>query len=171
MFELESPWLAFQGFFDAGGSVLWAIFFATMLMWTMIVERLWFLRTHHSGNVERAQAEWSGAYRAGLMGITFDPSSAHLRCIPGVEALCAPDPGVDGIAAVARAAWYRDRDDPGVQRDGICRHDKPSLDGRRGVGGNYSNHVRPGCSIVRSLVRCVLLEKIAGRDASNRRAP
>jgi biopolymer transport protein ExbB len=60
MFELDSPWLAFQGFFDAGGSVLWAIFFATMLMWTMIVERLWFLRTHHSGNVERAQAEWSG---------------------------------------------------------------------------------------------------------------
>ncbi len=59
MFFPESPWLAIQGFFDAGGNVLWAIFLATMLMWTLIIERLWFLRRHHSRNVARAEAEWS----------------------------------------------------------------------------------------------------------------
>ena len=59
MFAVESPWLAFQGFFDAGGNVLWAIFFATVLMWTLIVERLWFLRRHHGSNVEAAVTEWS----------------------------------------------------------------------------------------------------------------
>lgn len=59
MIILESPWLAIQGFFDAGGNVLWAIFLATTLMWTLIIERLWFLRKHHSSNVKQAEEEWS----------------------------------------------------------------------------------------------------------------
>lgn len=54
----ESPWLAIQGFFDAGGNVLWAIFLATVLMWTMIIERLWFLRRSHPRNVAIAASEW-----------------------------------------------------------------------------------------------------------------
>ena len=38
-----------QGFFDAGGPVLWLIFFVTLLMWTLIIERYWFIyRTHPS---------------------------------------------------------------------------------------------------------------------------
>lgn len=59
MFVFEAPWLAFQGFFDAGGNVLWAIFFATALMWTLIIERLWFLKKVHPENVASAGAEWS----------------------------------------------------------------------------------------------------------------
>ncbi len=34
---------AIRSFFEAGGDVLWAIFAVTTLMWTFIVERLWFL--------------------------------------------------------------------------------------------------------------------------------
>lgn len=59
MYFLETPWVAIQGFFDAGGAVLWAIFIATGLMWTMIVERLWFFGKAHRRNVERAAAEWA----------------------------------------------------------------------------------------------------------------
>jgi len=59
MFTLESPLLAFQGFFGAGGSVLWVIFAATALMWTMIVERLWFFRYVHTKNLEAISKEWS----------------------------------------------------------------------------------------------------------------
>ena len=40
MIDLETPWIALQGFFDAGGNVLWAIFVATLVMWAMIFERL-----------------------------------------------------------------------------------------------------------------------------------
>lgn len=59
MFVLESPWLALQGFFDAGGNVLWAIFAATLVMWAMIIERLWFLRRAHVHNIADAGEEWS----------------------------------------------------------------------------------------------------------------
>ncbi len=59
MFNLESPLLAFQGFVGAGGSVLWAIFAATALMWTMIIERLWFFRYEHTKNLDAICNEWS----------------------------------------------------------------------------------------------------------------
>jgi len=58
VFALESPLLAFQDFFAAGGSVLWAIFAATALMWTMIVERLWFFRYVHAKNLAAINQEW-----------------------------------------------------------------------------------------------------------------
>lgn len=36
-----------QGFFAAGGPVLWGIFFVTLVMWTLIIERYWYInRTH-----------------------------------------------------------------------------------------------------------------------------
>ena len=59
MIFFETPWIAIQGFFDAGGNVLWAIFVTTGLMWTMIIERLWFFRGAHTVNVECAQVEWA----------------------------------------------------------------------------------------------------------------
>ncbi len=65
MFFLETPWFAIQEFFDAGGNVLWAIFAATGLMWTMIVERLWFFHKAHKKNVERAAEEWAQQHDAG----------------------------------------------------------------------------------------------------------
>lgn len=59
MFVLESPWLALQGFFDAGGNVLWAIFAATALMWGLIVERLWFLHREFNAHASQVVQEWT----------------------------------------------------------------------------------------------------------------
>ena len=59
MFMVESPWLALQGFFDAGGNVLWAIFAATVLMWGLIIERLWFLHRQYSTQANRVIQEWA----------------------------------------------------------------------------------------------------------------
>lgn len=59
MFVLESPWLALQGFFDAGGNVLWAIFGATVLMWALIVERLWFLHREFEMQASLTTGEWN----------------------------------------------------------------------------------------------------------------
>jgi biopolymer transport protein ExbB len=44
MYFLEAPYIAIRSFFEAGGDVLWAIFVVTMLMWALIVERIWFFR-------------------------------------------------------------------------------------------------------------------------------
>ncbi|MGH8540665.1 MAG: MotA/TolQ/ExbB proton channel family protein [Stenotrophobium sp.] len=39
---LTAPFQSVQDFFDAGGPVLWAIFVAALVMWTLILERFWY---------------------------------------------------------------------------------------------------------------------------------
>ncbi len=58
MHLLEAYW-AVRDFLDAGGTVLLSILFATLVMWTMILERLWYFRCGHPGEVSRALEEWA----------------------------------------------------------------------------------------------------------------
>jgi hypothetical protein len=46
MYFLEEPYVSIRSFFEAGGNVLWGIFVVTMLMWALIVERVWFFRAN-----------------------------------------------------------------------------------------------------------------------------
>jgi biopolymer transport protein ExbB len=55
---LEAPFIAIRSFFEAGGNVLWAIFAVTMLMWTLIVERIWFFRSVLPKAMSRVVEEW-----------------------------------------------------------------------------------------------------------------
>lgn len=55
---LEAPFIAIRSFFEAGGNVLWAIFFVTMLMWSLIIERLWFFRAVLPAQIERQKSVW-----------------------------------------------------------------------------------------------------------------
>jgi len=50
-------WL--QSFFEAGGDVLWAILALTALMWTLILERLWFYRFAFPRRRAAWEAEWA----------------------------------------------------------------------------------------------------------------
>jgi len=49
-------WL--QSFFEAGGDVLWAILALTVLLWTLILERLWFYRFAFPRRRREWEAEW-----------------------------------------------------------------------------------------------------------------
>jgi len=49
---------AIRSFFEAGGDVLWAIFAATTLMWTFIVERLWFFARVFPQRLEATLRTW-----------------------------------------------------------------------------------------------------------------
>ena len=42
MSVIADAFVAIRSFFEAGGDVLWAILAVTTLMWTFIIERLWF---------------------------------------------------------------------------------------------------------------------------------
>jgi biopolymer transport protein ExbB len=50
--------VAIRSFFEAGGQVLWAILAVTTLMWTIIVERLWFLSRILPARIEQARSQW-----------------------------------------------------------------------------------------------------------------
>jgi len=58
MIELAAPWIAIRSFFEDGGNVLWGIFAATIIMWTLIIERFWFFRTTLPPKIAAAHREW-----------------------------------------------------------------------------------------------------------------
>ena len=58
MIDLALPWIAIRSFFEAGGNVLWAIFAATVIMWTLIIERIWYFRTGLWPEITAAHEEW-----------------------------------------------------------------------------------------------------------------
>ena len=45
-------------FMDSGGTVLWAIVVLLFVMWTLIFERMWYLRTSVGIDVQRALDTW-----------------------------------------------------------------------------------------------------------------
>ena len=58
MYFLEEPFISIRSFFEAGGDVLWAIFAVTMLMWTLIIERVWFFRSILPNMFRATIREW-----------------------------------------------------------------------------------------------------------------
>jgi biopolymer transport protein ExbB len=59
MNPLADAFVAIRSFFEAGGDVLWAIFAVTTLMWTFIIERLWFFSRVLPGRFEHTMQSWS----------------------------------------------------------------------------------------------------------------
>jgi len=58
MNPLADAFVAIRSFFEAGGDVLWAIFAVTTLMWTFIIERLWFFSRVLPGRLEQTMQNW-----------------------------------------------------------------------------------------------------------------
>jgi biopolymer transport protein ExbB len=55
---LAEAWIASQDFLDLGGGVLLVILFVTFFMWTLIIERYWYLRRDFTRTVARVTAAW-----------------------------------------------------------------------------------------------------------------
>ena len=56
MFE---AWYAVEAFIERGGDVIWAIGVALLAMWTLILERIGYLRSEHGERVARAEQAWA----------------------------------------------------------------------------------------------------------------
>ncbi len=52
------PWVAVEAFIERGGNVIWAIAFTLLAMWSLILERFWYLRSVHPREVERVERAW-----------------------------------------------------------------------------------------------------------------
>jgi biopolymer transport protein ExbB len=55
---LLDAFVAIRDFFEAGGGVLYGILFVTVLMWTFIVERLWYYFFQLPLRIDAVKAEW-----------------------------------------------------------------------------------------------------------------
>lgn len=49
---------AVRDFIETGGDVLLVIAFVTLVMWTMILERIWYFRVGHRAEIRRIAKEW-----------------------------------------------------------------------------------------------------------------
>ncbi len=58
IFLYETLFVPIRDFFEAGGDVLFGILFVTILMWTLIIERVWFYYFVLPGRVRQARTEW-----------------------------------------------------------------------------------------------------------------
>jgi biopolymer transport protein ExbB len=56
---LLSPLYAIQDFVEQGGPVLWVIFVACLLLWLLILERIWFLRITWPGRARELVEQWN----------------------------------------------------------------------------------------------------------------
>ena len=58
MFGLEHSAEGLRDFLDAGGYVLWAIAGLCLVLWTLIIERYWYLRRVHPDRVRHMLDRW-----------------------------------------------------------------------------------------------------------------
>ncbi len=85
-----------QNFMDAGGQVLWVIFFTTLALWALILERFAFFKFEMPKLKEQAQEHWKGvgsheswsAHRVREM-IISQARSEIFRFVPAIKTLVA----------------------------------------------------------------------------------
>ena len=53
------PYYAVESFMQRGGDVLYVLAIVVFVMWTLILERLWYLYTDHRAKVEEVKQEWA----------------------------------------------------------------------------------------------------------------
>ncbi|MFK8015958.1 MAG: MotA/TolQ/ExbB proton channel family protein [Gammaproteobacteria bacterium] len=58
MTAILDAFISVRDFFETGGWVLWVIFFTTVAMWTLIIERVWFYRASLPGEVSDILKVW-----------------------------------------------------------------------------------------------------------------
>ena len=58
-------WVSLRGFFELGGPVLYGIFAVTVVMWTLIVERLWYFLAVLPQEMRGALDAWASGPRDG----------------------------------------------------------------------------------------------------------
>ena len=58
MTAIIDAFISVRDFFETGGWVLWVIFITTVLMWTLIIERVWFFRAALPAEVSDIHKAW-----------------------------------------------------------------------------------------------------------------
>lgn len=91
---LNPGWI--ERFVDSGGDILWAILAVTVLLWTLIVERLWFYRLVFPRRARAWRTEWAARtdhrswYARAIRGLIVSRANEQLRSgLPMIRCLIA----------------------------------------------------------------------------------
>lgn len=78
-------WTSLRGFFELGGPVLFGIFATTVVMWILIVERLWYLLAVLPREMRDAELDWKRGpcdgswYASGIRDLIVSQVSLNTR--------------------------------------------------------------------------------------------
>lgn len=145
-------------FMDRGGPVLWLVALLLFVKWTLLFERVWFLKTTHKKSVQKALAEWEAradksswnahAIRQQLIsGVSLDLKSS----IPMIEVLVVICPllgllgTVTGMIEVFYVMAVTGGSDAKQMSAGVARATIPTMAGMVGAlsgifGSNLLKH-------------------------------
>ncbi|WP_235906825.1 MotA/TolQ/ExbB proton channel family protein [Pseudomonas saliphila] len=134
--------LHLQDFFDSGGWVLWAILCATVLLWTLMLERLWFLARVFPNEARDLRSNWLARTERGSLAArhirTAWLSQAQLRLnrsVPMVRVLIALCPllgllgTVTGMIQVFDVMSLSGNGNPRAMASGVSRATVPTMAG------------------------------------------
>lgn len=60
MYRIYESLTLIRDFMELGGDVLWGVFFITVLMWTFLLERMWYYRKIYPAQRDEILAHWRG---------------------------------------------------------------------------------------------------------------
>jgi biopolymer transport protein ExbB len=133
---------AIRDFIDQGGPVLWLIFAACLLLWSLILERIWFVRVTWPRRARRLVAEWDRrgdrhSWRAEkIREATISQGSMELHAVlPLIQMLVALCPllgllgTVLGMIGVFEVIAVSGNDDAQAMARGVYRATIPTMSG------------------------------------------
>lgn len=139
---LAAPLLPVQRFMEAGGFVLWWIFFAAIVLWTLILERYWYFRHIWPRRRENVRRQWQGRnerrswvarrMRAAMLGEQEASMAATLPLIQVLISMC-PLLGllgtVTGMIEVFEVMSLKGTSDARAMAAGVSRATVPTMAG------------------------------------------
>ncbi len=134
--------LSIREFVDLGGPVLWVLFAACLLMWSLILERVWFIRISWPRQASALERQWRArpehySWRARkIRETTISEGSLQLHAlIPLIQVLVALCPllgllgTVAGMIGVFEVIAASGNDDAQAMARGVYRATIPTMAG------------------------------------------
>jgi len=142
MTSLLTVFYSIQDFVDQGGPVLWIIFATCLLLWMLILERIWYLRIAWPRQSRRLVAEWNAradcrSWRAKkIREVTVSEVSMQLHAtLPLIKVLVSLCPllgllgTVLGMIGVFEVIAVSGNDDAQAMARGVYRATIPTMAG------------------------------------------
>ena len=139
---LLEPWQKIERFLDAGGPILWSLLPITAVLWTLMLERYWYIRRIHPKTRKALTAEWKARperqsraahrIREELISVVHDRLVSTLPLISTLIALC-PMMGllgtVTGMIEVFDVMALQGTGDARSMAGGVSRATLPTMAG------------------------------------------
>jgi biopolymer transport protein ExbB len=135
MFFVDT-WAELGKFMDSGGMVLWAIVVLLFVMWTLIFERMWYLRSMVGNDVQAALEEWESRAARQIrekliseVSVKIDDNIMMIKTLVAVAPLFGLLGTVTGMIVVFDVMAFTGGGDAKAMAGGVSQATVPTMSG------------------------------------------